>query len=132
MVESGTVSRLPDGRIHIEIAGESRRARELKDQVYSSMENIVGKDAMRQMQASLGPKFDAKFAYFGQYDTAIDVSIERTPNSNEYVTMISAYKQVNLLGFATANIRSTSVARKDGFESRFFSLSALNPTPNGG
>lgn len=132
LVESGTVARLPDGRIHVEIAGESGRANELKDQVHSSIESIVGKEAMKQMKESLGPGFEAKFAYFGQYDTTIDLSIARTPNSNEYITMASAYKQVKLLGLAKANIRSTSVERKDRFERQYFSLSALKPSPNGG
>jgi hypothetical protein len=131
LVESGAVSKMPDGRIRIVISSQSSMANDIKNQVYSSIESIVGKDAMKQMRETLGPRFDAQFAYFGEYDTAIDLSIDRTPNSNEYVTMASAYAQVKLLGLSKSNIRSTSVERKDRFESQFFSLASLKSTARG-
>ncbi len=121
LVERGKVTKMPNGDIRIEIPAQGDMLAEMRNHVHESVASIVGKDTMRSLKYSLGQKFDAKFAYFGTFDTTIDLSFDRRSDPDSapaYVTMRNDY---------SGRIRSTHVLRIDRFESDFISLATLGP-----
>lgn len=129
LVEVGHATRLPDGTIRIDIPAQSDAMREMKDRVQRGVEEIVGSDRMESLSEEMGSKFDAKFAYFGRYETTLSLLLDQAaaaPDAPWYVTMRSEYKRVEMRGAAAGTVRTTSVHRKQNFESKFFSVDHVN------
>jgi hypothetical protein len=125
LVEMGKAARMPDGSISIEIDAQGAGLNAMRDFIQAGIAEIVGPEKMKSLDEELGSKFEAKFAYFGRYDTAIHLSLDHGSGAlgaPTYVTMQSEYRRVNLLGIPSGLVRSTSVDRKQRFESNFFSV----------
>lgn len=129
LVEKAWVSQQPGGGIHIEIPAQGDGLKEMRDFVYASIEKVVGEERMASLEDSLGPKFDAKFAYFGEYETKIDLSFDGKSypaQAPDYVTMHNQYDGMRILG-GTGRITSTHVLRLNQFDRDFIPLNVLQP-----
>lgn len=122
LLNRGQVSVRPGGQVEIVIPAQGAALAEMKSYVRGSIRDIVGDENMKALEHSLGPKFDAKFAYFGKYDTTIELSFDGKTAAGDrpaYVTMRNNY--------ATGQIKSTHVLKVDTFEADFFRLEAVKP-----
>lgn len=134
IVERGLTKPLPNG-YEIELPAQGDELAALKRQVYRSIEMIVGNDRMDEIERrALGPKFDAKFAYFGAYPATIrltfntaDAASRRDPR--DLLTIQSQYRKVAFPGFGSGRIASTSVLYLSDFERDFFKLPSLPRKP---
>lgn len=126
IVDRARVTAAQNGGLKITLTGQGEALAELKEYVMESIRAIVGPDYMKSLQHSLGTKFEHHFAYFGKYDTVIDLSIEERTNAPSLVTMTTSFEGLPL-GLFRGNISSTSVLYADRFEVEYFSPGSLRP-----
>jgi hypothetical protein len=132
LIERGKITKLPDGSIRIEIPAQGRALKEMEDFARDSVRSIAAGANLKSLETSLGPRFEAQFAYFGKYDTVIDLSFDGhfyPKQPAEYVTMKSEYSRVNILGIPSGHIKATHVLTLNRFEADYMPLSSLKSEP---
>lgn len=129
LLERGTITHTADGSYKVAISG-STALESFRDAVYDVVADIVGTESAPMIVSAMGSKFDAHFAYFGRYDTELNISVELAPDSSKghsYVTMRSEFRRGVLSNKLLMNrMIATHVHSIDKFERNYLSLSDLS------